>query len=567
MDNESQLGYLHTLPVEPYKYTTVTRAAKENALLRPKQEIFILRDAGGTRSSLTNASLYQQAEHLARYLVTRGVKKGDVVALVGPNTLEMIIGMLGIMTAGAVVLNITISTKTVVDLKDKLCLTNVKCMLLDCGSDNNLFLPIKAILQHCNVQTDSVKEADRLKLIFMRKMDIKDFQNTDTFETIQLKKLDQVDLPYIFPEDNALIFMTSGSTGKPKMALHSHFSLTSTPFFITDLQVDYGVIVYNDRPFAWSGGSPVFTILRGETRVLMNAYITMNSQNTDFLWGILKEEKCTHALLLPFAIQDLLGLPKTATVDGYKLQQVATGGQMINDFHTGIMGQFCHRMMIVYGSTEATGIAMKVLLDRTKPLDAGDVGHPYPGVEVRVVDPEEIPVKRGVTGQIQIRSTQLMKEYVGNLELTKEAFTDGRWFRTSDIGKISSDGRMILLGREVDAISRGTRKIYPGMLEFLLKGFKQIKEVCIVPVPDKRLYEEICVCFVPSGPLTLADVQQYCKENLFTENTVDGLGEMPSYFLQFEAFPKLGNGKPDKKAIRLDAVFRLNLTREDERNN
>ncbi|OWF51582.1 peroxisomal-coenzyme A synthetase [Mizuhopecten yessoensis] len=202
---------------------------------------------------------------------------------------------------------------------------------------------------------------------------------------------------------------------------------------------------------------------------------------------------------------------------------------------------------------------MKGPIERDEPLEAGDVGLPYSGVELRVVDRQELPIERGCIGRIQIRSPQQMKEYVGCPQLTKAAFTGDRWFRTGDIGELSSNGHLILLGRETDAISRGTRKIYPGMLEFLLKKMKSMKDVCVLPVPDKRLYEEIYVCFVPSGQITPEDVQQNCRQNLFTEHTLDTLGEMPMYFLQFKIFPKIGNGKSDKKAIRVEATQRLGL--------
>ncbi|XP_060074273.1 putative acyl--CoA ligase YdaB [Ylistrum balloti] len=562
MDAPSDFSYLHTPPIKPYSYTTVAKVAKENAFHHPNKEVFILREVDGSRSSLTNAALYQQAEQLARYLVTQGIQKGDVVALVGPNTLEMVIGMLGILTAGAVVLNVTINMKTALDVKELFQLAHVKCALVDTGKDNSLLPPVRAMLQHCNVQTDETNEDSDRKFILLRKADLHDFKTAESLETIQLQNLSEVELPSIYPEDNAIIFTTSGSTGKPKMVFHSHFDFASYPLPLTPPTADYEITIFNDRPFAWIGGSPVYTILRSETRVVMDASIAMNSQNTKLIWQIVKEERCTDALMLPFVIHDLLELTKTVTEDDFRLQHIITGGQMIDNCYTGVIGPFCHKMMIVYACSEGIGITLNGPIGHAQPLLAGDVGKPYPGVEVRIVDFQELPIARGLIGKIQIRSRQVMKEYFCSPNLTKEAFTEERWFKTGDIGKISVDGNLILLGRENDAISRGTRKIYPSMLEFLLKQMKSIKEVSLVPVPDKRLYEEICVCFVSSGQLTSHDVQNYCKQNLFKENTVDSLGEIPTYFLQFETFPKLPSGKPDKKAIQKDATVRLSLMGE-----
>ncbi|XP_069107987.1 putative acyl--CoA ligase YdaB [Argopecten irradians] len=566
MSDPHDFAYLHTPFTKPYNYSTVTKAAIKNARLRPNQEIFVLREPDGSRASLTNANLVQQAEQLARYLITQGIKKGDVVALVGPNMLEMAVAMLGVMMAGSVVLNITISTKSALDINGMLRQANVKLMLVGCGKDNYLLPAVKVILERCNVETDSSKGNGRIKMIFVGKIDMDGFQNTDTFQKIQTRDITEVNLPNVYPEDNAIIFSTSGSTGQPKMALHTHFGLSCSPLFLTQPEVDYTVRMYNDRPFAWSGGSPIFTILRGETRVLMNAYVTMKTQNTAFLWNILKEERCTHALLLPFLIQDLIQLSKTVEDDGFRLEQITTGGQMINSSYTGVIGRVSRTMMVVYASTETAGMAWNGPLGPTDCLQAGDVGQPYPGLEVRVVDDQERPVRNGAVGKIQVRSNQLFKEYVGDQQLTKSAFTDDSWFRTGDIGKISTDGRLIMLGRETDIISRGTRKIYPGAIELLLKNIKSIKEVFVVAVPDKRLYEEVCVCFVSSEKITPDEVEQYCHEHLFTDGTVDSLGEMPTYFLQFEEFPKLANGKPDKKALRREATAKLGLTEETDVN-
>ncbi|XP_021351260.1 acyl-CoA synthetase family member 2, mitochondrial-like [Mizuhopecten yessoensis] len=560
MDPPSNLSYLHTPPVKPNNYSTVTRVAKENARLRPNQELFIHRELDGSRSSLTNASLYQQADQLARFLVTQGIKRGDVVALAGPNTLEMVIGMLGILSAGAVVLNVIITVKTSLDVKALFQLTRAKCILVDCGENNSLLPPVKTMLENCNVQTGETSQDDKIKVIFLRKTDLDGFKTTENLQKILSQSIDEVDLPHVYPEDNAIIFTTSGSTGKPKLVLHSHFDFASFPFSLIPSTVDYELMLFNDRPFGWIGGTPVSNILRSETRIFMDPSVSMNTENVDFLWRVLEEERCTDALLAPFVIHDLIELPQKDTKDRFMLQHIFTGGQMIDNYYTRIIGKFCHEMAIVYACTEGTGITLHGPIDRTEPLLAGDVGPACPGVEIRVVDPQELPIERGLTGKIQIRSLHLMKEYVGSPELTKEAFTEDRWFRTGDIGKVSSNGHLILLGRESDAIKRGTRKVYPAMLEFLLKKMESVKEVCVVPVPDKRLYEEICVCFVPSGKITPDDVQRYCEQNLFTENTVDSLGEMPTYFLQYEVFPKLGSGKPDKKAIQVDASQRLGLT-------
>lgn len=220
MSSPKAFGYLHTPPVEPYSYTTVVPVAAENARLRPNQELFIMRDLDGSRSSLTNASLYKQSDHLARYLVSQGIQKGDIVALIGPNTLENVVGMLAILSTGAVVLNCTISTKTALDVKNLFQLTNTKLVMVDPGMNNSLLDPVKAMLEHCNIQSDGKRDS-QIKMIFLRKTDVKGFTMTETLNSILSKDIENVELPTTYPEDPAVIFTTSGSTGNPKLVLHS----------------------------------------------------------------------------------------------------------------------------------------------------------------------------------------------------------------------------------------------------------------------------------------------------------------------------------------------------------
>jgi fatty-acyl-CoA synthase len=153
------------------------------------------------------------------------------------------------------------------------------------------------------------------------------------------------------------------------------------------------------------------------------------------------------------------------------------------------------------------------------------------------------------------------EKYYLNTALTDEVLLAGKWFRSGDIAHINEENHIVIRGRIKDCISRGTRKIWPTNIEYTIMKMYGMKDVIVLGVPDERLYEEICVCYVtiPGHEITPADVKQFCAGNFIEHDAIDGLGEMPKYFLRFHSLPKLGNGKINKSQMRHIAVQQLQL--------
>jgi fatty-acyl-CoA synthase len=170
-------------------------------------------------------------------------------------------------------------------------------------------------------------------------------------------------------------------------------------------------------------------------------------------------------------------------------------------------------------------------------------------------------VKKGEKGELCIRSLLGFEGYYKNATLTNEVFLPGKWIRSGDIAQINEDNHIIIKARIKDCISRGTRKIIPSSIENVIMSMNGMKNVTVVGVPDKRLYEEVCVCYVthPEHEKSPTDVKNFCMENFFEHDALDGLGEMPKYFLRLNSLPMLGNGKVNKIQVRIDAIQELKL--------
>ena len=137
--------------------------------------------------------------------------------------------------------------------------------------------------------------------------------------------------------------------------------------------------VYNDRPFGWAGGSPFMNLCRGETRVFTDASVAIMGKETERIWNIIKTEECTHALLMPYFLGDLIQM-KDSYKDPFKLKAVLTGGQIVDDYYTQGVGIFAESLVVGYGSTEAWYISMREPIKPGDTLESGHVGRGHPWI-------------------------------------------------------------------------------------------------------------------------------------------------------------------------------------------
>ncbi|XP_048751267.2 medium-chain acyl-CoA ligase ACSF2, mitochondrial-like [Ostrea edulis] len=542
----SEFSYLCTPRTIPYKYKTVTQIFNEITTSFPNKEILIYRGIDGTRESLTCRQLQTQAIKLAGYLIKKGIKKGDKIALSGPNTLEWVIAELAIIMAGAIVVHVPFSNTNAKDVYEIVSIAECKALLIDPGKRDEylkVILQLNALLlKNCNVFT----------LVFLRKSEnLASYDNLPRI--LQLGEELEFELPTLYPEDEIVFFTTSGTTGKPKLVPKTHFHAINNPMLSSGIS-------YNDRPFAWIGGSPISTVYQGKPKVFCDSPIASEGRNTMKIWEVIKEEQCASAVLLPYFLSDLAANEENYK-GSFKLDTVFTGGQSVNDSHTKVVGIFTRSLTIGYGSTEGSTISVLPPFTTASEVQVGDVGKPIPGTEVKIIDGDGNVLRKHENGELCIRSVYGFEKYYKNPELTEEVLLPGNWFRTGDIAHINQHNHIIINGRIKDCISRGTRKILPSRIEKIIARKNGIRNVIVVGVPDKRLYEEICVCYVtdPEYEISPTDVKQFCRTEFIGHDAIDGLGEMPKYFLRFHGLPMLDNGKINKKQIRIDAIQQLEL--------
>jgi len=162
---------------------------------------------------------------------------------------------------------------------------------------------------------------------------------------------------------------------------------------------------------------------------------------------------------------------------GGRIRYLVSGGAALpREYYDGL-DLLGFRVSEGYGLTEASPVLTLTPPDRPR---RGSVGPPLPGIELRVVEPDQ----EGI-GEVLARGASIFAGYLGDEEATRRTFVDG-WFRTGDLGWIDRAGCLHLAGRADDVIvTGGGKNVYPVEVEWLYRGLPDVKDLCVVGLPDQ----------------------------------------------------------------------------------
>jgi acyl-[acyl-carrier-protein]-phospholipid O-acyltransferase / long-chain-fatty-acid--[acyl-carrier-protein] ligase len=235
------------------------------------------------------------------------------------------------------------------------------------------------------------------------------------------------------------------------------------------------------------------------------------------------------------------------------LRLVVTGAEKLKGkLADAFQEKFGIRPMEGYGATELSPVITLSLPDveidgvRQHGAKEGSVGHPVPGVAIRVVDPESGKVlKPGEPGLLLVRGPNVMSGYLGRADKTSEAVRDG-WYVTGDIGVMDEDGFI----RITDRLSRfskiGGEMVPHGVVEDELHGrLGQGGVLAVTAVPDEKKGEKLVVIFT-KGAADAETLQRHLAESALPNLWKPGR----DCYLEVEGLPMLGTGKLDLKGLR-----------------
>jgi acyl-[acyl-carrier-protein]-phospholipid O-acyltransferase / long-chain-fatty-acid--[acyl-carrier-protein] ligase len=352
-------------------------------------------------------------------------------------------------------------------------------------------------------------------------------------------------------DDLATVIFSSGSTGDPKGVMLSHYNIGSN---IEQLEQVFGLGrrdgVLGILPFFHSFGFMGTLCLPAVLGI--GVVYHPNPLDARAIGPLVCDYRITFLLATPTFLQ--LYLRGCAPEDFGSLRVVMTGAEKLPDrLAAAFEEQFGIRPLEGYGCTEcAPGVAVNTLDFRSAGFrqvggKRGKIGHPLPGVSVRVVDPETgAPLGIGQPGLLLVRGPNVMQGYLGKPDKTAEVLRDG-WYVTGDVAAIDEDGFLQITDRLSRFSKIGGEMVPHIKVEEKLHELAGVTEQMFVVtgVPDEKKGERLVVLH------KLADSQlPACLEKLSQCDLPNLWKPRPDQFVRVEAFPLLGTGKLDLRKVR-----------------
>ncbi|HEX6635311.1 MAG TPA: AMP-binding protein, partial [Usitatibacter sp.] len=197
-----------------------------------------------------------------------------------------------------------------------------------------------------------------------------------------------------------------------------------------------------------------------------------------------------------------------------------------------------------YGLTEASPVVTtSAVSDRPR---AGSVGPPLPGTQVRVVDDGDRACRTGQIGQVQVKGDNVFSGYWRMPERNREEFTGDGFFRTGDMGSLSPDGYLSIVGRSKDLIISGGYNVYPKEIELAIDELPGVQESAVVGVPHPDFGEAVTAVVVPrhgEGKASEGAIIAALKERLANF-------KVPKRVYFVDELPRNAMGKVQKNVLR-----------------
>lgn len=505
-----------------YKYTSVYSLFYSRYKENPG-DTFIISLYKDCIETATYSTFFRKVEITRKYLISKGLQKGDVISIIIENSETFLIIYMAALSLGIIVCPVNFNMMPpeisfiINDSKAKILFVDYEYLDKITSIKGNIH-GIKEIVYYSKTLSGDRPFFNISSLI-----------DQDLFEDEDIEFEDN-----IVTDDLAVIIYTSGTSGNPKGVILSHgniladaeaiaswfgFSEKTRTLCILPLFHNNGQIVTFMAPL-WSGGSTI----------MIKGNISMYS-----FWDIVDKYHANWTSVIPTILSVLLTLRKKPGKNS--LEGIICGGALLparvqNEFET----SFNVPVYEGYGLTETTSFSCfnPKELEKRK---TGSIGIPLPVNEMCIMDENEQIMPEGETGEICIRGYNLFHSYLNLPDKTCQTTRHG-WFHSGDYGRMDKDGFFYIDGRKDDLIIKGGENIYPREIENVVYHHPKVKDCAALGV-FHPLWGEDIIMFVDlkeGQKATAEGIRKFCEDKIaiykipskiFFIQELDDLSEIP----------------------------------------
>jgi acyl-CoA synthetase (AMP-forming)/AMP-acid ligase II len=465
--------------------------------------------------------LHRLANHCARGLLARGLRRGDAVAILAGNRAEFLIAYLGTMRAGLVS----------VPVNHKFPRETIEFVMRDSG--------VKLVFSDGERRAQVPPGLPAVDF---------DSEGSDGFRAL----LDPGELMPVrpAPRETAMVLYTSGSTGRPKGVPLSHdgqlWAVRSRVAAARDLAAQRFLVA---APlFHMNGLGTSKVALAGHAAiVLLPQFDARRYIEAIGRFGVTFLTSVPTMLALVVRETETLARTDLSSVRAVRMGSAPTTQQLIDAVKRAFPGT---AVSYIYGTTEAGPVMFGPHPDGRPQADLA-LGWPRPQVDVRLVGPDGHDAEEGM---LWIRTPAIMTGYLNLPDKTREVLTRDGWYISGDILRRAPDGAYYFVGRADDMFVCGGENIYPGEVEAMLERHPDIMQACVVPIPDEIKYEKPFAFVVTRDGRRLTEdaVKQYALAHA-------PAFQHPRHVVFMPELPLASTGKVDRVALRRLALQHLHM--------
>ena len=404
--------------------------------------------------------LAEQVSRLAAGLVNLGLSVGDRVAMLLPNSIELVIALLAANYAGLIAVPLFAdyppreNQEILASTAARVLITSA--VLLPSVPANALELLARVIL------TEGAND-----------------EMSDLRALIESAPLGALARVQVGEDPIGIIVRTSGSTGRPKGVAHTQARLVNRAnLFIKSLALNL-----DDRTLsAQHLGRPLFFVANLLAMLRVGGSLTLvDPPAADLFWRRYRETRPTYYLAPPGYSYQLLDSPGAARVEHASLRfWINVGDRPSDEVSRRLTLMTGSPLLNMFGMTEAGFLS---ITSPTAPMKTDSIGKPMAEIEMRLVDQAGMAVKPGEVGRLRIRTPSMMVGYWNDTLLTHQAMGSG-WLETQDLMRVDEDGDYLFWGRGSEVIVRNGANVATALVIEALLEHPSIAEAILVGLPD-----------------------------------------------------------------------------------